>query len=141
MNLGKTDWSCLITRLHLDPLFSHILNIHLENLIRHVRWLLQLKFSISLKLLQSWPTFITRNYPGALILMEAFSTVVIMFCIHHKMLRTILIWLHSWRNVFWKSIPNIQTNLYLPSILIPGFGFFEHFEHFQNLITLNFSVV
>ena len=48
------------------PTFSYTLNIHLENLIRHVRWLLQLKFSISLKLLQSRPTVITSNYAGTL---------------------------------------------------------------------------
>ena len=35
----KTDWLCLITGIQLDPHFSYILNIHLENLIRHVRWL------------------------------------------------------------------------------------------------------
>ena len=54
------------------PTFSYTLNIHLENLIRHVRWLLQLKFSISLKLLQSRPTVITGNYAGTLIINRPF---------------------------------------------------------------------
>ena len=35
-SFGKTDWLCLITGLDLDPLFSYILNIDLENLIRQV---------------------------------------------------------------------------------------------------------
>ena len=65
--------------------------------------MLQLKFLISLKSLNFRSITIARNYAGTLIVNRPFFRCGYVLYTSQNV-ANYLIWLHSWKNVFWKSI-------------------------------------
>ena len=66
--------------------------------------MLQLKFLISLKSLKFRSITIARNYAGTLIVNRPFFHCGYYVLYTSQNVANYLIWLHSWKNVFWKSI-------------------------------------
>ena len=102
--------------------------------------MLQLKFLISLKSLNFRSITIARNYAGTLIVNRPFFRCGYVLYTSQNV-ANYLIWLHSRKNVSWKSIPKNTTQSLSTHFHNTGFGLFENVEHFHTLKTLNLSIV